>query len=169
MTTKLQHYLDWVRDAHAMEQQAETMLSGMAERLKHYPSLETRIRQHIEETKQQQKLVKSVIDRHDSTTSTFKDITGKMTAMLQGLGGMVVSDEVVKGTICGYVFEQFEIACYKILISAAQSVGDIEGQRVFETILKQEEAMADWLAQHLPEITQQFLAGVETPSLKAKK
>jgi len=169
MTTKLQHYLDWVRDAHAMEQQAETMLKDMAERLEHYPSLQIRIRQHIEETKQQQKLVKSVIDRHDTSNSTFKDITGRMTAMLQGLGSMVVSDEVVKSAICGYVFEQFEVACYKTLISAAQSVGDSEGKRMFESILKQEEEMAAWLAQHLPEITQQFLTRAETPGVKAKR
>src|SRR5690554_5885107 len=33
------HLLDWLRDAHAMEQQAEKMLQGMAQRLEHYDEL----------------------------------------------------------------------------------------------------------------------------------
>lgn len=38
MTSPEEHLMDWLRDAHAMEKQAETMLSAMAGRLQHYPS-----------------------------------------------------------------------------------------------------------------------------------
>lgn len=47
-TKAVENYVDWVRDAHAMEEQAEAMLSRMAERLEHYPELKSRILQHIE-------------------------------------------------------------------------------------------------------------------------
>ncbi|MGY3176991.1 ferritin-like metal-binding protein YciE [Ewingella americana] len=60
-TKAVENYVDWVRDAHAMEEQAEAMLSRMAERLEHYPELKSRILQHIEETKEQQQLVKTVL------------------------------------------------------------------------------------------------------------
>mgnify|MGYP002716823196 CR=1 FL=1 len=44
MTTEArEHLLDWLRDAHAMEQQAEKMLKAQAERLEHYPELKARI------------------------------------------------------------------------------------------------------------------------------
>jgi ferritin-like metal-binding protein YciE len=33
---------------------------------------------------------------------------------------MFPSDEIVKGSISGYVFEQFEIACYTSLLAAAK-------------------------------------------------
>ena len=33
-TSALSHYHDWLRDAHAMEKQAETMLEQMAKRTK---------------------------------------------------------------------------------------------------------------------------------------
>lgn len=52
MTTAANDHLnDWLRDAHAMEKQAETMLTAQAERLEHYPELRARIVQHIEETR----------------------------------------------------------------------------------------------------------------------
>jgi len=38
-TTKQDNLIDWLRDAHAMEQQAEKMLTAQAERLEHYPVL----------------------------------------------------------------------------------------------------------------------------------
>lgn len=38
-----QNYLTWLRDAHAMEEQALTMMRGMIGRLDDYPSLRARV------------------------------------------------------------------------------------------------------------------------------
>lgn len=35
--------MQWLRDAHAMEKQAETMLSGMEERIENYPQFRKRL------------------------------------------------------------------------------------------------------------------------------
>ncbi len=35
----VEHYHDWLRDAHAMEKQAESMLESMAGRIDNYPDL----------------------------------------------------------------------------------------------------------------------------------
>jgi len=53
MATAKENLLDWLRDAHAMEMQAETMLKAQASRLKHYPDVKARIEQHIIETQSQ--------------------------------------------------------------------------------------------------------------------
>ncbi|WP_406706771.1 ferritin-like domain-containing protein [Sodalis sp.] len=164
-----ENYLDWLRDAHAMEEQAETMLKKMAGRLEHYPVLETRIKQHIDETREQQRLVESIIKRYDSSSSTFKDVTAKMAAIGQAMGGMLASDEVVKGAISGYVFENLEIASYTSLIAAAKAVGDTDGERILTQILAQEKAMASWLLEHLPEVTQQFMMRSKAPHTEARK
>ncbi|WP_053572263.1 DUF892 family protein [Caballeronia cordobensis] len=50
MTEPREHLLDWLRDAHATEQQAEQMLLAQSGRLEHYPQLKARIDQHLEET-----------------------------------------------------------------------------------------------------------------------
>lgn len=94
---------------------------------------------------------------------------GKMAALGQAVGGMTASDEIVKGAMAGYVFEHFEIASYTALIAAAKTAGDPETARVCEQILVQEEAMADWLATHLPELTEEFLVRDATPGVEAKK
>jgi ferritin-like metal-binding protein YciE len=36
-------------------------------------------------------------------------------------------------------------------------MGDLDTKRVLQEILQQEEAMASWLEQHLPETTREFL------------
>ncbi|MDJ0036666.1 DUF892 family protein [Pantoea allii] len=169
MTTAIENYHDWLRDAHAMEKQAESMLSKMAGRLEHYPALEQRLAQHLDETKHQLSLLEQLLERHDIDHSIMKDVMGKMAAMGQAIGGMFTSDEVVKGAMSGYVFENAEIASYTSLIAAAEQVGDSEGVRVLTEIRDQEIAMAEWLFQHLPEVTQQFLQRSAQPGVEAKK
>ena len=53
MASAEERLMEWLRDAHAAEEQAETMLGGMAGRLKNYPQLKARIEQHIDETRRQ--------------------------------------------------------------------------------------------------------------------
>ncbi|MDI6838348.1 MAG: DUF892 family protein [Rhizobiaceae bacterium] len=152
------NYIGWIRDAHAMEEQALTMLSSQAERLDNYPELRTRIEHHIEETRGQSQALERVLDRLDDDTSMLKVAAGKFSATMQGLGGMFASDEVVKGTLAGYTFEHMEIESYGVLIAAAEAMGDTESKAVFETILQQEEAMANWLAANTGKTVKTFLA-----------
>ncbi|QBI02325.1 ferritin-like domain-containing protein [Pseudoduganella albidiflava] len=169
MTTDVNENLnDWLRDAHAMEQQAEKMLTAQAERLEHYPELKARIVQHIEETRGQQGLLDECMARRGVSNSVLKDLGGKLMAFGQAVGGMTVSDEVVKGAMAGYVFENLEIASYTALIAAAQQAGDTTTQAACERIIVQEKAMAAWLLEHLPQLTQAFLARSATPGLEAK-
>lgn len=140
-----EHYHDWLRDAHAMEKQAESMLESMASRIENYPDIKARIEQHISETKHQITMLEEVLDRNGISRSVLKDSMSKMAAMGQSIGGMFPSDEIVKGSISGYVFEQFEIACYTSLLAAAKKAGDTASIPTIEAILKEEMQMADWL------------------------
>lgn len=169
MTTTVDDNLnDWLRDAHAMEQQADKMLNAQADRLEHYPDLRARIVQHIDETRWQQKMLDECLTRRGTSNSVVKDMGGKLMAFGQAVGGMTASDEVVKGAMSGYVFENLEIASYTALIAAAQAAGDAATQSACEQILVQEKAMAAWLLEHLPHITQAFLARAATPGVEAK-
>jgi len=169
MTTQENDNLDdWLRDAHAMEQQAEKMLTAQAERLEHYPALRDRIVQHIEETRWQQGMLDTCLNSRGISHSVLKDIGGKLMAFGQAVGGMMASDEVVKGAMAGYVFENIEIATYTTLIVAAAAVGDTATKSACEQILVQEKAMAAWLLEHLPQVTQAFLERAATTGLEAK-
>jgi ferritin-like metal-binding protein YciE len=156
-----QTYLAWLRDAHAMEKQALTMMEGQLSRLENYPQLKARIQTHITETKEQLAGLGRLLSRQASEPSLMKDTMGKLTALGQSFSGMFASDEVVKGTLASYTFEQMEIASYRILITAAEQIGDHQAVEVFTRCLEQEEAMADWLAGHSAEITRSFLSRTE--------
>ncbi|WP_312079544.1 ferritin-like domain-containing protein [Leclercia sp.] len=165
----VEHYHDWLRDAHAMEKQAESMLESMASRIDNYPDVRARIEQHITETKHQITLLEEILDRNDISRSMLKDSMSKMMAFGQSMGGMAASDEIVKGSISGYVFEQFEIACYTSLLAAAKKAGDVESVPAIESILAEEQRMADWLIQHIPDTTEQFLLRSDADGVEAKK
>jgi ferritin-like metal-binding protein YciE len=168
MATAEERLMQWLRDAHAAEEQAETMLTRMADRLENYPKLKARIRKHIAETKRQARLVRSCIKRRKGDTSTIKDTAGKLLATGQALSGMFVGDEVMKGSLASYAFEGMEIASYTILVSAANHVGDKETARICKQILREEKAMAAWLEKNIPTLTRQYLRLEEKPGATAK-
>ncbi len=105
---------------------------------------------------------------HGISRSVLKDSMSKMAAMGQSIGGMFPSDEIVKGSISGYVFEQFEIACYTSLLAAAKKAGDTASIPTIEAILKEEMQMADWLIKHIPQTTEQFYCDLKQMALKPK-
>jgi ferritin-like metal-binding protein YciE len=168
MASAEERFMEWLRDAHAAEEQAKTMLSGMARRIENYPQLKARIEQHIRETERHAELVRGCIERRGSSTSTIKDTGAKMIAMGQAMSGLFVGDEVMKGSIASAAFEAMEIASYRILIATAEKVGDQETKRVCEEILRDEEAMAEWLKQNAGSLTKEYLRREETPGATAK-
>lgn len=159
---------DWLRNAHAMEMQAESMLKGQANRLEHYPEVKARVEQHVTETRQQARDVEQCLKSLGEDTSSLKDSGGRAMALMQALGGIVMSDEVIKGAIASYAFEHMEIASYTVLIAAAAAAGETEVARACERILQQEKAMAAWLAEHTPATVQQYLQR-ERDGLESKR
>ncbi|RUT84982.1 MULTISPECIES: DUF892 family protein [unclassified Mesorhizobium] len=169
MSESREWLVQWLRDAHAMEEQAETMLNGQLNRIENYPELSERIRQHVQETRQQAARLETCLDRIGQGSSTLKDAGGKLTAMAQSLSGVFAGDEVMKGSLASYTFEHMEIASYTILIAAAKSLGEAEVAQVCEENLREEVAMADWLKSHIPTTTEQFLARADSESENAKR
>ena len=158
MTTPDVRLLQWLRDAHAMEEQAITMLSSEARRIENYPELKAQIERHLSETERQRDRLEACIERHNGGASAIKDTMAKMTAFGQAMSGLFVGDEVVKLGLVLSTFEHMEIASYRILIATAEEAGDQETKRVCEEILREEEAMAKWAEDNLEPLTRAFLA-----------
>jgi ferritin-like metal-binding protein YciE len=146
-----------LRDAHAMESQAISLTSTQAERLEDYPELQARMREHLRETEGQRDRLERCLDRLDTSHSTFKDVAMKTAANLQAMFNAAAPDEVVKNTLASYAFEHFEIASYKALITVARMAGQEEVAEVCRQNLQEEERMAQWLDEHLPEVVEQYL------------
>lgn len=157
MTEAKEWVVQWLRDAHAVEEQAETMMNGLLSRIENYPVLAERIQQHVEETKRQASRLDQCLKILGEDSSALKDAGGKMMAMAQSLSGVFAGDEILKGSLASYSFENMEIASYRILISAATFLGESDIARLCEESLREEQQMAKWLEDHLDETTQMFL------------
>ncbi|WP_110665756.1 ferritin-like domain-containing protein [Salinicola halophilus] len=168
-TESRNEFYAWLRDAHAMEEQAVKTLEAQAERLEHYPQMRTRIEQHVEETRGQARRLETCLDGIDEGTSMWKDLGGKLASMGQTIGGSMVSDEAVKGCVSSYAFEHFEIANYRALIAAAKALGEQTVRDVCEQNLAEELAMAQWLEENLGDVTRTFLSRTEQGDSEAKR
>ena len=76
---------------------------------------------------------------------------------------------MIKGSLASYTFEHMEIASYRILIAAAEQLADGETVAVCTENLRQEEAMANWLADAIGPTTVQFLSREAADSSTAKR
>lgn len=162
MTDKRKHLVHWLRDAYAMEQQAVTMFEKTADRNEDYPEISTRYASHADESRHQAEQLKQCLKKLGEDTSALKTGFGKAVGAAQAFSGLFVSDEIVKGSVAGYAFEFFEIGNYKVLIAAAEAAGEPEIADTCRKILKEEEEMAQWMANHLPQVTNEFLYRDET-------
>lgn len=154
-----------LRDAHAMESQALAMMTGQADRLRHYPALEARIRQHYDETEAQLGRVEACLTRLGSGRSGLMDTAMQTVAGLQSMLHGLAGDEVIKSSLASFAFENFEIATYTALIEAARLAGEPEIEATCRRNLEEEERMAAFLGQGVPQLVRQYLdrsaAGVE--------
>lgn len=149
--------IEWLKDAHAMEQQAINMLEKQADRIEQYPDLREKVRDHLEQTRHQASRVEGCIQKLGGDTSAIKEGVAKFMGSAANLVNQSAGDEVVKNGIADYAFEHFEIASYRALIGAADKLGEEEIRKTCEEILEEEEAMASWLETNLPDVTQQYL------------
>lgn len=63
MATANEHLVAWLRDAHAMEEQAITMLTSQSGRLENYPELKSRIDRHLQETRDQAAMLERCLEQ----------------------------------------------------------------------------------------------------------
>lgn len=156
-SSKTDIVLEWLGDAHAKSQQSKYLYEKQADQMENYPELRPRFNEYAEKSRHHHELLEKEMERLGGSPSTVKDIGGKIMAWGQSLAGMPLSDEVVKGIMFCYAFQQMGIASYRILIAAAQEAGDNETVRVCEEIMRDDEDMAKWLYDRLPEITQTYM------------
>jgi ferritin-like metal-binding protein YciE len=149
--------IDWLRDAYAMERALEVALKKQAASEELNPQLRERADHHLAETRRHAELVKQCLEDLGTDTSMLK--TGIATTMetLKGMGTSFAKDERVKDVLAAYASEHFEIACYRALKAGGERLGLVEVVALCESIIPDEEAMADWLSENLPVVVRSYL------------
>ena len=156
-TTLRDIYITGLRNAHALEAQAIQLCNRQVERYENYPELRERLREHAEESRQQQKRIDQILQTLGTSPSTLKDIGTSIMGNMAAMGHAMAQDEVIKNSFANYAFEHYEIATYKALMEMAQAAGDSASQHLLQESLDEEKRMAEWIDQHLSPTLRRYM------------
>jgi ferritin-like metal-binding protein YciE len=150
-------YIVGLRNQHAVENQAIELLERQVGRLENYPEMSARMRQHIEESREQARRLEDLLSQFSTSHSSLKDTVMSVAANLAAIGHSIAPDEVVKNSFANFAFEHYEIASYTSLLTLADMAGHGAGRSALEASLREEKAMAAWIADHLEATTRRFV------------
>jgi ferritin-like metal-binding protein YciE len=150
-------YTTGLRNQHAVENQAIELLERQVNRLENYPEMRERMRVHIDESRAQASRIDELLAALNTSASSLKDTALSFMGNMAALAHTPAPDEVVKNSFANFAFEHYEIASYKSLITLAEAVQHPEATRLLGQSLKEEQAMAQWIDDHLKQVTLTFL------------
>jgi len=160
-------YITGLRNAHAMENQALSILRPQVKRIEHYPEVAERIEQHIGETEKQIERLDQLLERVDGDRSALKDTALSMAGSMAAIGHTMAPDEIVKNGFANFAFENYEIAAYKSLVALAEGSGQADAVSLLRANLDEELAMAEWLDKHIQPLTMRY-ASLSSGGVDAK-
>jgi ferritin-like metal-binding protein YciE len=135
----------YLRDAHSLEAQALQLLET-GPQIAEFEALSRLFREHLEETREHQRLVTERLAAHDAKPSRFQ--AGVMRAGALNMGTFFKAQPDTPAKIAGfaYAFEALETGAYELLTRVARRAGDEETAAVAERILAEERTAAERVA-----------------------
>jgi ferritin-like metal-binding protein YciE len=161
-------FVTGLRNAHAMEHQALSIMKPQVSRIENYPEVARRLQQHITETEGQIQRLEQVLDQLGEGKSTLKDAALSLGGTMAAIGHTVAPDEIVKNSFANFAFENYEIAAYKSLLALASQIGNSAAGDLLAQNLDEEVAMAEWIEQNIESVTLQY-ASLRERGESAKK
>ena len=146
MATATENLITWLKDAHAMEQSAISILEMQSKRLENYPRMKAKVDEHLEVTRRQADMVASRLEGLGADTSATKDLMARFTGTMQAFGSSAAADEAVKIHMADYAFEHLEIAGYELLGRVAERAEDPETAEAARRIAGEERQAAERIA-----------------------
>ncbi len=151
-------YVTGLKNAHAMENQALSIMRPQVARIETYPDVLARLEQHIRETEMQLERLDALLDAAGADRSALKDTALSFTGMMAAVGHTFAPDEIIKNSFANFAFENFEIAAYKSLITLATEAGNSNATSVLRQNLDEELDMARWLDSNIEAVTLKYAA-----------
>ena len=136
-----QKLIDYIEDAHALEQNVSQMLDSMISTTDDL-EIEEILKHHKEETERQEARLRERLDALGAGTSTRKQAQTVAAALVKGAADVVRGDQAGKDARDAYTTEHMEIAAYQLLERLAEKAGDAETAEVARQNRAEEEAMA---------------------------
>jgi ferritin-like metal-binding protein YciE len=137
--------IDYIQDAHAMEQNVLKMLDSMIATSKDRETV-ARLQQHRQETERHEHLLQDRLTALGENRSWTADLTALAGAMVKSVGDKMRTDKPGQNARDGFITEHTEIAAYELLERLAQRAGDNETAFIARLIRQDEVAMAEWIS-----------------------
>jgi ferritin-like metal-binding protein YciE len=155
--TQIEQLTTWLNSAYSMEQNLAKVLENHANDAKDFPEIQERLQEHLDETRAHAERVEECLGILGQKPSAVKSAFGNVMGMVQGASTGMFRDEMVKNFLADYASEHFEIACYRSLVAAADELEQSEIADICTEIMADEEAMASWLEEQIPDVTRMLL------------
>ena len=150
-------FVTGLKNAHAMENQAVSIIKPQLKRIENYPQVARRLEQHLQETENQMKRIEDILGSLDEDHSAMKDWMLSAGGSMAAIGHSMADDEILKNSIANFAFENSEIAAYNSLLIMAEMGGFQSAMAALRENLSEEENMARWLSENLREVTAEFV------------
>lgn len=150
-------FVTGLQNAHAVEQQALSLIDRQLDRLVRYPEIADRLRSHRVETEAQMRRLEEILHSLSETHSGWRDAAMALMGNFAALGHTLAGDEVLKNHMVNHAFENFEIATYTSLIALAEAGDFAQARPLLEATLREEEAMAQWVRDSLADLTLKYV------------
>ncbi len=136
-----QKLVEYVEDAHAMEQNVSLMLDSMISSTDD-PEITEMLEHHKEQTERQEQRLVERLHALGAGTSVRKQAQTIATALMKGAADQVRGDQAGKNARDGFTTEHMEIAAYQLLERLAERAGDTQTAEVARQNRAEEEEMA---------------------------
>jgi ferritin-like metal-binding protein YciE len=135
----------YLRDAHALEAQALQLLES-GPQIAGFEALAEVFREHLEQTREHQKLVDERLGAHEARPARFQAGALRTGALNLGTFFKAQPDTPAKLAGFAYAFEALEVGAYELLARVAQRAGDEVTAGVARRILTDEQLAAERVA-----------------------
>jgi ferritin-like metal-binding protein YciE len=135
----------YLTDVHSIEVQALAQLKAAPD-IAGDERLAAVFREHLDETREQERLVHEQLDARGADTSSLKDIAGRVGGWAMIAFARLNPDTPGKLTAHAFSYEHMELAAYELLARVAARAGDEPVVQLARTIGAQERAMGERLA-----------------------
>ncbi len=157
----------YLTDVHSIEAQALAQLERAPE-IAADERLAAPLREHLEETQEQERLVREQLGARGADTSALKDIAGRVGGWAMIAFAKLNPDTPGKLTAHAFSYEHMELAAYDLLGRAARRAGDDPVVHLAERIGEQERAMAERLAERFDVAVEASLRDKETDGIESE-
>jgi ferritin-like metal-binding protein YciE len=146
MTQTDEQLVKYLTDVHSIEVQALEQMKAAPE-MAGDQQLAIAFREHLDQTQEQERAVREMLEARGADPSTLKDIAGRVGGWAMVVFAKLNPDTPGKLAAHAFSYEHMEVAAYELLARAARRAGDEEVVAMAQRIGAEEKAMGERIAE----------------------